>query len=129
MPRVATPRRARSPLPNLFIGTPSTPPRSIPRSHLGASLPMLPTTVATSPTAESGPIPAWQRPKQAAASTTLRLLRSRRIISVGLPREGSGFDSMRNGIDIQPRHAGALLVCTLADSVQKVLQIGVNANS
>jgi creatinine amidohydrolase len=27
-------------------------------------------------------------------------------LTVGLPREGSGFDSMRNGIDIQPRHAG-----------------------
>jgi len=32
---------------------------------------------------------------------------------VGFRLEGSGFDSVRNRIDVQPRHA-ALIVCTLA---------------
>ena len=65
---------------HLLIRTPSSPRSSTHLLHLGVSLPMLPTTAATSPTAESDRIPAWQHPEQAAASTTQRLLCSRRIV-------------------------------------------------
>src|ERR1700682_4687109 len=46
---------------------------------------MLLTIAGNSPTAESDPTPPWQRRKQAAASTMLRLPRWHRTISAGVP--------------------------------------------